>query len=347
MSERLKITICPANGAFGTALAIPFAASGHDVTLLFRDEEKSRAFSRTRSIERLPGIIIPNEIEFTSDKERAIKDANLLVMATPISTLRSYFSVEVLPLVREETDILCVTKGLEKDTYRRASEIIEELDSGVCARTAVISGPNLAYEIASGLPFATVIASQNPEVLDGMVTAFRGSMGRVYLSNDVAGVELAGAFKNIIAIAAGAVDGLKMGENARAALITRGGVEIKKLAMKMGAREKTLEGLASIGDLWLTCTSNQSRNHWFGERIGKGMSVVELLATQITFEGYGTTRVAYELAMKYGIDMPITGVVYEVLYEGLNVQEAMLKLMGRNPVYEDGTPFEFSRQLTA
>lgn len=343
MSERLKITICPANGAFGTALAIPFAASGHDVTLLFRDEEKSEAFSQTRSIKRLPGLIIPNEIGFTSDKDRTIKDADLLVLATPIAILRAFFNREVLQLVREKTDILCVTKGLEKGTYKRASEIIEELDPRVCARTAVISGPNFAYEIASGLPFATVIASQNPDVLNKMVTAFRGSMGRVYLSNDVTGVELAGAFKNIIAIAAGGVDGLKMGENARAALITRGSVEIKKLAMKMGARGETLEGLASIGDLWLTCTSNQSRNHWFGEGIGSGMSVADLLASQITFEGYGTTKVAYELATKYGIDMPITRVVYEVLYEGLNVREALVRLMGRDPVYEDGTPFEVSR----
>ncbi|MBI4038513.1 NAD(P)-dependent glycerol-3-phosphate dehydrogenase [Candidatus Daviesbacteria bacterium] len=338
--ERLKVAILPAGGAFGTAMSIPISANGHEVTLVFRDEDKAQMFGATRQIGRLPGVIFPESIGFISDTAEAVKDADLLVLATPARYLASYYLEQIQPNIGEDTIILCSTKGLvEVDgQYLRPSEVISHFDPKAAQRTAILSGPNFAKEIAQSLPFMTVIASQNPSLAEKMVDIFNlTSQIRIYPSDDLAGVEFGGAFKNTIAIAAGVSDGRQYGENARTGLISRGKAEIARLVQALGGRRETVtEGLVGA-DLWMSCTSNQSRNHKFGKKIGRGEDPQELLQSQ-TVEGYYTARIAFKLARRHRIETPIIDAVYEVLYNGVTVDEAIRQLQERKPVYEDGRP---------
>lgn len=221
--------------------------------------------------------------------------------------------------------------------YLRPSEVISYTDPSVVRYLAVLSGPNFALEIAQELPFVTVIAAEDPRLAEGMVDIFSLTPEyRIYPSKDVAGVELGGTFKNIMAIAAGINDGLGYGENARAALIKRGELEIVRLGVALGGEKETLMGISGSADLWMTCTSKQSRNHEFGVQIGQGKNPTELLESGETVEGYYTAKVAWEFVREYDIKAPITKLVYCVLHKGMGVAEAVRQLQEREPVYEDG-----------
>lgn len=344
--ERLKIVIVPARGAFGTALSVPLCNSGHEVTLVFRDEEKARLFGETRQVDRLPGSKFSANIGFTADAEQAVRNADLVILAAPTRFLRTSYEEKIMPFKREETNILSVAKGLVKieDRYLRPSEVISMSDPKVARRIIVLSGPNFAREIAQGLPFVSVAASEETALAEYIVNSVFGlnPKSRIYPSDDVIGVELGGAFKNVIAIAAGISDGRHYGENARAALIIRGEEEIVRLGMALGGREETLRGVAGSADLWLTCMSEKSRNHEYGERISYGEDPQKVLdefsQDEKTVEGYDTTKVAWELAREHGVRTPITDAVYSVLHCGASIEDAIKQLLGRERVYENGAP---------
>lgn len=339
--EKLNVVIAPAGGAFGSAISIPLLANGHEVTFAFRSEEKAQKYRESRQLEkeRLKGFIFPEDIKVTSDTGEAIRNANLVVLATPARFIETYYPVNIQPFRRSETTILSPIKGLIRkgNKYLRPAEVISYFDPKVTRRLAVLCGPNFASEIARGLPFVTVIAAEDPELAEDMVDVFSQTpQYRIYPSEDMAGVELGGAFKNVIAIAAGISDGLEYGENARAALIKRGELEIVRLGVALGGREETLMGISGSADLWMTCVSKQSRNHEFGVQIGQGKNPTELLESGETVEGYYTAKVAWEFVREYDIKAPITKLVYCVLHKGMGVAEAVRQLQEREPVYEDG-----------
>lgn len=344
--ERLKIAILPARGAFGTALSVPLIANGHEITLVFRDDEKARVFGETRQIERIPRVRFPENIKFTADAEKTVKNADLVILAAPTRFLQTTYEEMVMPFKRADTKILSLVKGLIKieDQYLRPSEVILTIDPKAVRYLIVLSGPNLAREIAQGLPFVSVVASEEPKLAEYIAHDIFGinPKSRIYPSDDVAGVELGGAFKNIIAIAAGVSDGRHYGENARAALIQRGQEEIIRLGVALGGRKETLGGVAGNGDLWLTCTSETSRNHQYGKEISHGRDPKEVLDAFLqakkTVEGFDTTKVAWELARKYGVRTPITDTVYSVLHGRKSIDDAIKDLLGRDRVYENGKP---------
>lgn len=339
--EKLNVVIAPAGGAFGSAISIPLLANGHEVTFAFRSKEKAQRFRESRQLEeeRLKGFVFPENIRVTSDTAEAVRNANLVVLATPARFIETYYPANIQPVRKSDTKILVPSKGLVKigNKYLRPSEVISHFDPSATRHLTVLHGPNFAPEIARGLPFVTVIAAEDPELAEDMVDVFSLTpQYRIYPSEDVAGVELGGAFKNVIAIAAGINDGLQYGENARAALIKRGELEIVRLGVALGGQEETLMGISGSADLWMTCTSKQSRNHEFGVQIGQGKNPTELLKSGETVEGYYTAKVAWEFVREYDIKAPITKLVYCVLHKGMGVAEAVRQLQEREPVYEDG-----------
>lgn len=341
--EKLNVVIAPAGGAFGSAISIPLLANGHEVTFAFRSEEKAQKFRESRQLgeERLKDFVFPENIRVTSDTAEAVRDADLVVLATPVRFIETYYPANIQPFRRPDTTILTPAKGLIKkgNKYLRPSEVIAYSDPKIIRRLAVLSGPNFASEIARGLPFVTVIAAEDPHLAEDMVDIFSLTpQYRIYPSEDVAGVELGGAFKNVIAIAAGINDGLGYGENARAALIKRGELEIVRLGVALGGQKETLMGISGSADLWMTCGSKQSRNHEFGVQIGQGKNPKELIDSGETVEGYYTAKVAWEFVREYDIKAPITKLVYCVLHKGMGVAEAVKQLQEREPVYEDGRP---------
>ena len=341
--EKLNVVIAPAGGAFGSAISIPLLANGHEVTLAFRSEEKAQRFRESRRLEeeRLKGFVFPEDIRVTSDTAEAVRNADLVVLATPARFIETYYPVNIQPFRKPDTNVLIPSKGLVKieNKYLRPSEVVSYFDPSATRHRVVLSGPNFAAEIARGLPFVTVIAAEDPRLAEEMVDIFSLTpQYRIYPSEDVAGVELGGAFKNVIAIAAGISDGLEYGENARAALIKRGALEIVRLGVALGGQKDTLTGISGDADLWMTCVSSQSRNHQFGVQIGQGKTPAELLRSGQTVEGYYTVKVAWEFVREYDVKAPITKLVYCVLHKGMEVAEAVKQLQEREPVYEDGRP---------
>ncbi len=344
LAERPKVVIAPAGGAFGTALSVPIAASGCEVTLAFRDDDKARVFGETHQIDRLPGVVFPDRINFTANTAQAAREADLIFVATPMRFLESYYAEQIRPFRKSDTLVVSPIKGITEvgDKYLRPTEVMINLDPGIARHIAVLSGPNFAREVARGLPVMTVIASEDGRLAEELVKRFASNPWfRTYASADMAGVELGGAFKNVIAIAAGVCDGRQFGESARAALIERGKKEIISLGMVLGGQRETLaEGLSGDADLWMTCTSKQSRNHEYGERIGQGGDPIEVLQDfqneRKTVEGFETARVAYELAKNYGIETPIIDSVYNLLHRGIRLDDVIRELMTRKRVYENG-----------
>lgn len=333
--EGLKVTILPP-GAFGMAMAVPFLANGNEVTLGFRTWEKADQFIGTRQSKRLQGITFPQNLRATANLEKAVESADLVVVATTSRFLRNFYSECIMPYRKKDALLLSVIKGLEEDTNYRPSEVILDLDPEVVPRLAVLSGPNFAIDIAMGLPAATVIASENPETSVEIAKACHSRNFRVYKGDDPVGVEMGGALKNIIAIAAGVNDGLKIGESARAGLIQRGIIEITRLGIASGGREETLMGLSGSGDLWMTATSYKSRSHQAGVDLALGKTPEELINSGKTIEGFHTAKVAVELARQYNLEVPICDAVYQVLYLRLSIEEAIGELLGRTPAYENG-----------
>ncbi len=326
-------------GAWGTALAKVLAEKCDDVALWSRRRDLCDDVNRTRENARyLPGIRLPDRVACTDDLDECLRATSLVVLAVPSSATREVVRAAA-PHLESETSVVSATKGIEAGSLLFMDEVLaEELAasaSGARARTAFLSGPSFAKEVAEGKPTAVVIASRDAEVCARVMTRLHTKYLRTYASEDVAGVECGGALKNVIAIAAGVVDAMGFGHNARAALITRGLAEVARLAMARGGSALTLAGLAGMGDLVLTCTGELSRNRTVGYELGMGRRLEEILASLgHVAEGVNTARSAYDLANKLGVDMPITSEVHAVLYGGKTVKDAVHDLMARELGYE-------------
>jgi len=325
-------------GSWGTALAIVLTRSRaqHGLALWVHEPDLCEALRHTRVNEVfLPGYEVPPEIAVTNDLGEALRGADIVLGVMPSAHARGLYT-QMLPHVAAQTVFVSATKGLEPGTLLRMSEVIEQVyGPWFRPRVAVLSGPSFAREVARGDPTAVVIASNDPGLGPLVQQEFSGPTFRLYLNNDVVGVELGGAVKNIIAIAAGVCEGLGFGWNTTAALITRGLVEMTRLACALGARQQTLAGLAGMGDLVLTCTGALSRNRSLGVELGRGRKLAEIMAaTRMVAEGVGTTAATVALARRAGVEMPITEQVYAVLYDGRPPREAIRELMERRLTHE-------------
>lgn len=320
-----KISVIGA-GAWGTTLAILLAENKHDVTLWAYEKETIKELSQLRENKVfLPGTPIPAQVNFTSDINEAAAGRDLLVFVVPAQHLKSAASkIKGLP---EKILLLSASKGIEIGSLKRPSQILEEHFKKA---VSVLSGPNLAGEISRGLPAASVVASTNKAAAKKIQEIMMSERFRVYTQDDVCGVELGGALKNIIAIAAGIIDGLKLGENARAGLMVRGISEISRLGEALGAEEKTFYGLSGIGDLILTCSSASSRNHRVGMAISRGKKLKEITeGTKEVAEGITTCKAVNALAKKLKIDMPISSEIFAVLFEEKDPYLAISQLLTR------------------
>ncbi|GAW93239.1 NAD(P)H-dependent glycerol-3-phosphate dehydrogenase [Calderihabitans maritimus] len=333
MRERVAVI---GAGSWGTALAIVLAKKGYEVTLWARRQEVVREIETTRiNSHYLPEIVIPESIKITADLEETLMQCVAVVLSVPSHAVRETVR-RVRPFVTKETVLVNTAKGLEIETLMRLSEVLkQELPVELHNNIAVLSGPSHAEEVSRDLPTAVVAASHRRQVAEYVQDLFMAPNLRVYTNPDVTGVELGGALKNVIALATGISDGLGFGDNTRAALMTRGLAEIARLGTAMGAQSLTFAGLAGIGDLIVTCTSLYSRNRRAGIQLGQGKPLDQVLAGMgMVVEGVRTTKAAYHLAQKYGVEMPITEQTYQVLFEGLNPREAVSKLMLRTRTHE-------------
>ncbi len=324
-------------GSWGTALALVLHENGHEVRCWTIDEESLEDIHMNHENSRyLPGIKIPQEIVFTSDLRLIVEDPDIIVNAVPSQVSRSALSL-VREIFTDQGQIwVSVAKGIENKTYKRISEVIAEVMALPAERIAVLSGPSHAEEVARKIPTAIVSASVNLETARKIQNVFMNQYLRIYANQDIIGVELGGALKNIIALAAGICDGAGYGDNTKAALMTRGLVEISRLGVEMGARPSTFAGLSGMGDLIVTCMSRHSRNRYVGEQIGKGRSLKEVLEEMVMVaEGVRTTESAYELAKMKKVEMPITEQIYKVLFENKSPSQAMIDLMTRSSKIED------------
>ncbi len=329
MANKRSISII-GDGGWGTTLAILLSGKGHNVTLWGAFPEYVETVKAKRvNAKFLPGVKIPHEVDITSSLNETIEDKDIIVLAVPSQYMRSVLT-RLTPYKLSGKVFVSVTKGIENKTLKRMSEIVHELlgDMDIC----VLSGPSIAHEVAQGSPTTLVASSGNLELAKEIQDLFITDRFRVYTNSDVIGVELGGSLKNIIAIAAGISDSLGFGTNAKAALLTRGLVEMARLGVAMGAKKDTFYGLSGLGDLTTTCVNKYSRNHHLGEEIGKGKSLREALKeTEMVVEGVATTESAYELAKKHKTQMPIISEIYKVLYENKDPKKGVHDLMTRSP----------------
>jgi glycerol-3-phosphate dehydrogenase (NAD(P)+) len=318
-------------GSWGTALAIQLARKGNAVTLWARDPAHVREMAESRQNQKyLPGYNLPPPISVTADLEEATRAANkMLVCALPSHAVRDTMAMAAR-FIGAETIVVSATKGIEEGTSLRMSEVVRQTTS--CGdRIAVLAGPSFAKEVAAEMPTAVTIAAASAEVAGFAQHAFATSMFRPYVVRDVIGCEIGGTVKNVIAIAAGVSDGLGLGHNTRAGLITRGLAEVNRLATHLGADPQTVTGLAGLGDLVLTCTGDLSRNRSVGMRLGKGEKLRDILAgmTQVA-EGVRNTLAVDELARSMQVEMPISAQMRALLFEDKSPREAMVDLMTRS-----------------
>lgn len=320
----MKITVLGAGG-WGLALALTLNTNGHKVTVWSPFEAEVNTLLKDRKNEKLlSGIIIPDSINITTDLS-VCRDDDITVVATPSFAVRQ--TAERLKSVKTEGVLVNVAKGFENDTLMRLSEVIlSELPN---IDIVVLSGPSHAEEVARKIPTMLTASGKNDGACRAVQEAFSNEYLRVYTNSDIIGVELGGALKNVIAVAAGVCDGMGLGDNSKAALITRGLVEMARLGEKLGAKQSTFSGLTGMGDLIVTCTSVHSRNHRFGELVGKDVSVDTALDTIGTVEGYFACKAAYSLAQKYGVNTPIIELCYKLLYENHAVEDIVKTLMLR------------------
>lgn len=321
------------SGSWGMALALLLYNNGHEVLLWSARPEDARKLREKReNPDRLPGVRLPDEIEILTDLERALKDVDVTVLAVASPYIRST-AHKMAPFVCGNQKIVNVAKGIEEKTLKTLSEVIEEeIPQG---NVAVLSGPSHAEEVGRGLPTTCVVSAHTQETAEYLQSIFMSPVFRVYTTPDILGVELGGALKNVIALAAGTADGLGYGDNTKAALITRGITEIGRLGKKMGAQMETFYGLSGIGDLIVTCASKHSRNRKAGYLIGQGHTMEEAMdEVQMVVEGVYSARAARELAEKYEVEMPIITEVNRVLFEGKSAAEAVMYLMLRDKKVE-------------
>jgi glycerol-3-phosphate dehydrogenase (NAD(P)+) len=315
-------------GSWGTTLACLLSDKGYDVTLWVHEKDLSEEINKTRiNITYLPDITIPDDVRVTDSIDEALKKARYVLNAVPAQYVRAVFK-EAFPYMLDEAIIISVSKGIEKGTLLTVSSILNELSNHP---VAVLSGPSFAKEVIKQLPTAVTLATEDKNTGFILQEIFNINNFRVYTHDDVLGVEIGGALKNVMAIASGVSVSLGLGNNARASLITRGLVEMTRLGVAMGAKEKTFSGLSGIGDLVLTCTSPLSRNYTVGVKLGQGMKLKDILSqTRSVAEGVETAESAYELAKKYNIEMPIVEQVYKVIYDDKDPALAVKDLMERS-----------------
>ena len=333
-SPHEKISIV-GNGAMATVAAIILAQNGHEVSMWGAHAASIEKLQANRENDRLlPGVRIPDSVRLTSSDADCFDGATMILSAVPTQYLRSAWN-RLAEFAPEGVPIVSISKGIENKTLLRPTQVIADIlrkHNKSEPTVAALSGPNIAAEMAEFLPATAVVASADRAFAQRVQSAFRTQWFRVYTNKDAIGVELAGATKNVIAIAAGILDGMEAGNNAKAMLVTRGLVEITRLGVAMGACETTFHGLAGLGDLLTTCVSPQGRNRSVGEQIGKGRALQSILdGMQSVAEGVPTTLSLMELAKKFNVEMPITQGVHAVLFEGKDVRFALTDLMTRDP----------------
>ena len=336
-------------GSWGTALAVHLARADRDVTLWGRRAERVEQIRRSReNPPYLPGIRIPDSVRVTADLDEAAEASSLWAVAVPSQHLRAVAET-LRPHTRPEGLVVSLAKGIENDTLMTMSQVLREVLGAVPeAQIGVLSGPSHAEEVAEERPTTVVAAAPDERVAERIQDAFMTDGLRVYVNTDVIGVEIGGAAKNVLAIAAGIGDGVGYGDNAKAALITRGLAEIRRLGLAMGARPHTFAGLTGIGDLVVTCMSAHSRNRSLGEQIGRGRTLEEVLsAMEMVAEGVRTTQSIHDLAQRHGLEMPITEAVYAVLFQDRDPRAMVEQLMTRSPKRENWTPDRLADGLDA
>ena len=321
------------SGSWGTALARVLSKNGHEVTLWSRREEESRMLREERENKsKLPGVKLPDDILCTTDLEQTVEGKDILVLATASPSIRS-MAKKMAPYVAAGQLIVDVSKGIEESTLMIMTDVIAQ-EIPQC-RAAVLSGPSHAEEVGRDIPTTVVAGAKDRETAEYIQNLFMNKVFRVYTSPDMLGIELGGALKNVIALAAGAADGLGCGDNTKAALITRGIAEMSRLGVAMGGHIETFNGLTGIGDLIVTCASMHSRNRRAGILIGQGKTMQEAMdEVKMVVEGVNSAKAAKTLAEKYGIDMPIVQEVNQVLFEDKPAREALADLMLRDKKIE-------------
>jgi len=324
----MKIAVI-GDGGWGTANALLLSGYGHDVTLWGAFPEYIEEMRRTRRNEKfLKGVELPPALKLTSDPAEAVAGAEVVVLAPPSKFFTSVVS-RFKGLITSDMLVVSITKGLCETTNRRMTDLGSEiLGTGPIV---ALAGPTHAEEVSRGVPTAIVAACTDEAKAKRVQEIWSGPLFRVYTSNDPVGVEIGGAVKNVLAIAVGCSDGMGYGDNTRAALITRGLVEMKRFVLAYGGTPETLSGLAGIGDLIVTCTSVHSRNHSVGERLGKGEKIADILGSmQMVAEGVWNSKVVHDIAKKLGVEMPICELVYALCYENFDVKNAASSMMGRS-----------------
>ena len=320
-------------GSWGTALAFLLHENGHQVTEWSAFEKEAESLRTEHRLKTLPDLVLPDDMEFTSDLERAMKGKDLLVVAVPSIYVRET-ARKMKPFLKEGQLVVNVAKGIEEATLMTLTDILEEELPG--ADVAVLSGPSHAEEVSRGLPTTCVAGASKKETAEYIQNVFMSPEFRVYVSPDIQGIEIGGALKNVVALAAGIADGLGYGDNTKAALITRGIYEIARLGIAMGGRFETFCGLSGIGDLIVTCASMHSRNRRAGILIGKGYSMKEAMdEVQMVVEGVYSAKAGCALGKKYQVPMPIIEQVNQVLFEGKAAQDAVEELMLRDKTMEN------------
>lgn len=321
-------------GSWGCALAKLLSNNGNHVTVWsLMEDEITMLKTDHEHKDKLPGVILPDDMEFTTNLEEAVTDKEVLVLAVPSPFTRST-SAKMAPYIKDGQKIVNVAKGIEEATLMTLSEIIEQEIPN--ANVAVLSGPSHAEEVGKGIPTTIVVGSKDKETAECLQNLFMSKVFRVYISSDVLGIELGAALKNVVALAAGMADGLGYGDNTKAALITRGIAEIARLGISMGGRIETFYGLTGIGDLIVTCASMHSRNRRAGILIGKGATMEEAMAeVKMVVEGVYSAKAGYALAQKHNVSVPIIEQVNRILFEGKPVSEAVSELMLREKKVEN------------
>lgn len=316
-------------GSFGISLAVLLHKNGHDVTVWARNPEEIKKLSKDREHKsKLPGVKLPDTMVFTSEIKEAVIDKDFIVFAVPSTAVRGV-ARNIRPFVKDGQIIVDVAKGIEESTLMTLSEQLEEEIPN--ANVAVLSGPSHAEEVGRGLPTTVVIGADDKKTAQYLQEMFMNEMFRVYISPDKTGIEIGGALKNVIALAAGIADGMGYGDNTKAALITRGIAEISRLGVAMGGASDSFSGLTGIGDLIVTCASIHSRNRKAGYLMGQGKSMKEAMdEVQMVVEGVYSTKAAVALGKKYNVSLPIINKVNEVLFEGKDPREAVNELMLRD-----------------
>ncbi|MFB6825578.1 NAD(P)H-dependent glycerol-3-phosphate dehydrogenase [Streptomyces virginiae] len=330
MTRPVKATVF-GTGSWGTAFAIVLADAGCEVTLWGRRQEVVDSINTGRTNpDYFPGVELPENLRATTDPAEAAAGADFTVLAVPSQTLRENLAAWT-PLLAPDTVLVSLMKGIELGTAKRMSEVIEEVAKVPAERIAVVTGPNLAAEIAARQPAASVVACVDEVVAQRLQAACHTAYFRPYTSTDVTGCELGGAVKNVIGLAVGIADGMGLGDNTKGSLITRGLAEATRLGVAMGADPLTFSGLAGLGDLVATCSSPLSRNHTFGTNLGRGMTLEETIAvTKQTAEGVKSCQSVADLARRHGVDMPITDTVVDIVHHGKPTLVALKDLMGRS-----------------